>query len=177
MAKQRRSLGGNVLRLVFGAAGLFLLLYPAISVWRLTGEVLDLVPADIGESSTDDRHRLALLDTGDFILAERTFTGVTALEVRAELQAAGFQGGTIGGLGVLSLECCGSYDGVIVDLTDLESGETLARISAADSDIALTWPIVAVPGIVLLVLVWMSLQIPNAAPGADRDRARELVDS
>ena len=177
MAKERRSLGGNAVRLAFGAVGLFLLLYPAASVWRLSGEVLDIVPADIGERSTDDRHRLALFDSGDFVLAERTYTGVRALEVRAELQAAGFQGGTLGGAAVLSLECCGSYDAVVVDLTDLENGETLARISAADSDIALTWPIIAVPGIVLLVLVWMSLQIPNAAPGADRDRARELVDS
>ena len=152
MATKRRSLGGNVLRLVFGAVGLFLLLFPMASAWRLSGEVLDLVPADIGESSTDDRHRLALFDVGDFILAERTYTGVTALEVRSELQASGFQGGTIGGSNVLSLECCGSYDAVVVDLTDLENGETLARISAADSDIALTWPIIAVPGIVLLVL-------------------------
>ena len=177
MAKQRRSLGGNVLRLVFGAAGLFLLLYPAISVWRLTGEVLDLVPADIGESSTDDRHRLALLDSGDFILAERTFTEVTALEVRAELQAAGFQGSTLGGSLVLSLDCCGSYDAVTVALTDQDGGETLARISVADSDVVFTWPIIAVPGLFLLGLVWLSLRIPTAAPSADRDNDRELVDS
>lgn len=177
MAKERRSLGGNAVRLAFGAVGLFLLLYPAASVWRLSGEVLDIVPADIGERSTDDRHRLALFDSGDFVLAERTYTGVSALEVRAELQAAGFQGGTLGGAAVLSSECCGSYDAVTVELSDLDGGDTLALISVADADITLSWPLLFAPGLFVLGFVWLSLRVPTVASAVERGNDQELLEA
>lgn len=71
--------------------GLLLALFPFISVWRLSGEVLDELPSIPGSATTDDRNRLGAIFDDDFTLATRTYADVTVDQVREALADRAFE--------------------------------------------------------------------------------------
>ncbi len=147
---------GRTLRLLAGsvlvALGLMALLFPFVSVWRLSGEVLDQLPQLEGVEPADSRHRIGALGDPEFVLARRVLTGVEGDRVQRALVADGFERTAIGGRPVLVKPCCGDYDAVearIVD--DPEAERVTIELSAVDGDIQSAVFVFVVVGLVLLV--------------------------
>lgn len=144
-------------------AGVAVMVYPHLSVWRLKHEVLDLVPvppgADVVVEGTEDRPLFAT----DFVLAYRGIAS-SVEETEMLLLASGFQPGsrTIEGRETLVAPCCGQYDGVVVAVFESRPGLTGLRISVQDDDITTTWILMTVTGAALMAA---------AAYGARRRRS------
>lgn len=148
--------------------GFLLMLVAPVSVWRVSGEVLDELPAIDGVESSDTRHRVSALRDPLFIVARRTWTGTTVDEVERALLDDGFETWTAGRRSALAKSCCGDYDAVVVDLVDgSEPGQVEARLTTADGDVQgavvifiLLGLALAVPGLSLLVTARSSTEPP-----------------
>lgn len=147
-------LGVRRVGVIFGAVvalvGLLIALFPLISVWRVSGQVLDELPPISAAGVHDDRHRFAIPDP-DFVLATRTYEGLAAVDVEAALLGGGFESISAGTERWLSKDCCGEYDAVWVQVVDDGSGSAVATLTAADSDVQLSWPFFLVLGLPLLL--------------------------
>ena len=167
---------GRAIRLLLGAllviTGFLLLLALPVSVWRVSGEVLDELPPVEGAEVGDTRHRVSALRDPLFIVARRTWTGTTVDEVRRVLLDDGFDTWTAGRRSALAKPCCGDYDAVVVDLVDgPEPGQVEARLTTADGDVqgaavifTLLGLALAVPGLGLLA----TARTPTEPPTPDR---------
>lgn len=139
---------------IIGAAalglGLLIGLFPMISVWRLSGDVLGQLPELAAAEVNDDRHRFAVADS-DFVLATRTYQGATPTEVDAALDEAGFESTSARGELYLFKPCCGAYDAVWAQVSNAGDGATEVSLTVADSDIQTTWVLFAVFGSLLVL--------------------------
>ncbi|MEL7209996.1 MAG: hypothetical protein AAGK32_17485 [Actinomycetota bacterium] len=134
---------------VIAGLGLFIALFPVVSVWRVSGQVLAQLP-ELSAEVDDDRHRLAIWDS-DFVLATRTYHDITADDLEAAFFQNGFGSASAGGERWLSKECCGEYDAVWVQIEDRAEGGAVATVTAADSDVTLSWSFFAIVGLVLIL--------------------------
>ena len=148
-------------------SGLLLILAAPVSVWRLTGEVLDELPDTPGIEYRDTRHRVGALSDPMFVVARRTWTDTSEAEIRQALLDGGFETSSIG----LAKPCCGDADAVVVlELIEgPEVGRVEVRLTTADVDIqgavvifALLGLALAVPGLGLVVTSWDSLRASRA---------------
>ncbi len=126
--------------------GCALMLWPFISVWRLSEDVLNELPEiPNAEVVFEDQNPLALFDT-EFELATRRYRGLTWTELREVLAGAGFepysQADEIG----MTKPCCGAYDGVVALLRTTTEGDIETRLTVQDADIQITWPFFAALG-------------------------------
>lgn len=132
----------RVIGVLLLAVGVVIMLYPLVSVRRISHRSLNELPR-IEDVAVNDVSKdvFALLDE-DFTLATRTYQGTDLETVEAALFAAGFDvlHGTTPSQNGFSLECCGEYDAIWVHLFEVDSG-VVASTTAADSDIQLAWPI------------------------------------
>lgn len=124
--------------LIVGGLGLLVALFPVVSVWRVSGHVIDQLPETAAETE-DDRHRLAIFDPA-FVLATRTYVATATQDVEDALGKAGFQDVRAAGERYLSKDCCGEYDAVWVLVDEGPDGATVAQLTVADADIQLSWP-------------------------------------
>lgn len=139
----------GALGLVLLGLGLLIALFPFISVWRVSGQVLDELPEISGSESTDQRHRFGAMFDGDFVLATRTYRQTTVDVVRDALARDGFEPGSMAGRRGLTRPCCGDYDAVWVDVQDRDPGSVVAVLTVADGDVQVSCPIFALFGIAL----------------------------
>ncbi len=138
--------------------GVLIALYPFLSVWRVSGQVLDELPL-IEETVTVDqtnRFGTAVFD-GDFLLATRVYEERSVEDVERALAGKGFERTGFGEDLWWVKECCGEYDAVMVRVTAEEPGGTLANVTVFDSDIQASWffflffgSIPLLPGLLLL---------------------------
>jgi hypothetical protein len=135
---------------IIASAGLLLTLFPVISVWQLSGQVLGELPPISALDASDDHRRLAISDR-EFILAVRTYEDAEAATITSALLADGFQPIGVGTQRWLSKDCCGSYDAVWVRVEDTGSGSAIATVTVADSDVQLSWPFFAIVGLPLML--------------------------
>ena len=123
--------------------GLFIALFPFISVWRVSGQVLYELPEISELESTDDRNRLGAMFDGDFVLATRTYRDA-ALDV---VLGAYVSDGWVGSRSRFSKQCCSEYDEVWVEVQESDSGSVVVVLTAADADVQGIWPFFALFGI------------------------------
>lgn len=135
--------------LVF-AVGLWLTIYPFLSVWSVTGEALDQLPEIDAVAIETDRNWTAMF-SDDFVLATRSYDGPTGREVNDALGAAAFEPTSVSGERWWAAECCGTYDAawVRVEGSGDGDGRPVAIVSVYDADIQATWPFIS--GLGLLV--------------------------
>ncbi len=143
--------------------GATIALFPFLSVWRVSGQVLDELP-EIAEFPVtempdteikDDRNRLGAIFDDDFVLASRTYRTATPDTIRDALISSGFEVHGIGQGQWLVKPCCGEYDGVLVQIEPGGDQSAVALLSAVDSDIQSSWPIFIVLGLLLLIPGWL----------------------
>ena len=139
-----------VLGSVMVTAGMLVALYPVISVWNLSGEVLEHLPAADALTYQDDRNRLAISDPA-FILATRSYEGVSVDQLEAALIDDGFERTAMGGERWFIKTCCGSFDAVQVRIDGVGDGSTLATVTLVDGDVQLAWPVIAFFGLVVVI--------------------------
>ncbi len=136
-----------VVGLLLAGIGLLALLYPPVSVWRVSGTALNQLPAEAGEI-TDARNRFALGDP-DFVVATRVYHDRSPDEVRELLLENGFE--TIGA-DEASKECCGDWDAMVASWAADDAGGTSVSLTPADGDIQVTWPLFAIVSAVLITV-------------------------
>lgn len=139
----------GALGLVLLGLGLLIALFPFISVWRVSGQVLDELPEISGSESTDQRHRFRAMFDDDFVLATRTYRDTTVDSVLDALARDGFKTQGIAGRRWLTRPCCGEYDAVGVDVQETDRVSVVAILTVADSDFQVSWPFFAFFGIAL----------------------------
>lgn len=126
------------------------MVWPFVSVWRISGQVLDELPPIEG-TSIDDRRGVSALWDGDFTLATRTYLDADPDQVRRGF--AGFQSTSVGTIPYLAKECCGEWDAVFVSLAEGPGpGSTVATVTVFDSDIQATYPFLVMFGLFLAVI-------------------------
>lgn len=150
MAKRAVSVLGTALGLV----GLFIMIWPFISVARVSSQSLNELPEFAEVVMEDDaRGAFAIFDRDEFTLSTRTYLAADLAKVEAELLAEGFEvfhGRTPRGNG-FTKRCCGDYDALVVRLTS--SGQnTVATATASDGDVTVTWPLLVILGAPVLLL-------------------------
>ena len=129
--------------------GVLIALFPFISVWRLSGQVLEELPQVLESETTDQRHRFGAMFDDDFVLATRTYRDTTADVVPNALRSDGFEPAFLGDRRWSAKACCGDYDAVFVDVQERDPGSVIAVLTVADSDFQVSWPIFALLGVVL----------------------------
>ncbi len=138
--------------LVLGAAllgfGLFVASFPFVSVHRLSNEAIAMLPGRVGAVVEDDvKGATAIFDKETFVLATRTYEDTPVEQIEAALLARGFSvayGPTPSQNG-FGIECCGEYDQLVVQLEQVGDA-TFSTVTARDSDITISWPILAFLG-------------------------------
>ncbi len=149
--------------LLLATAGVVLALWPVLSVWRVSGQVLDELPPIDGVETTDDRSPLSALTDPEFRLATRTYRGAEPETVESALLAAGFT--RSGPAGQLSRDCCGEYDAVWVDVTDGSDALVIAELTTADADVQVAGPIFALLGLCVIAIgIGLAMMGPRARP-------------
>lgn len=146
MSRFQRPLG--MVLCILGAA---IALVPFLSVWRVSGQVLDELPEIPATEISDDRSRFGALFEDEFVLATRTYRTTTPNVVRDALISSGFDVHGFGEGEWLIKPCCGEYDGVWVQIEAADGQSVVAVLSATDSDIQISWPILLVLGLLLLI--------------------------
>lgn len=126
--------------------GAIIALFPVASLWRASGQALDILPPVAAAQVDDDRHGFTAIWDPEFIVATRIYRGVSAEKVQATLTGAGFETANIAGDPWLVEECCGEHDAVWVGVESDGEGNAVARITMADGDIQLSWVFFAVLG-------------------------------
>ena len=156
----------TIIGLVFTVLGMLIALFPVISVWRVSGQVLTQLP-ELTADVDDDRHRFAIPDP-DFVLATRTYHDMSESELEAALVEAGFESTSAGGKRYLSKECCGEYDAVLVQIEEGPEDVAVATLTAADADVQLSWLFFAILGLPVMVAgavgVLTGLRRPTGQP-------------
>lgn len=132
----------SVMGLSFVAVGLFIALAPFISVSRLSGESLDLLPRVAAAEVRDDaRGGIAMFDSDEFLLATRTYEATAIEDVETALRESGFRntrGHPTTSKRGFGITCCGDYDQLIVFLETV-GDDTVATTTARDTDITVAW--------------------------------------
>ena len=149
--------------------GVFVAIYPFGSVALLSYQSLGELPEPAQVEISDDHRGVAALFDDDFTLATRTYRATSVDQVEADLFASGFVvfRGSRDGFGI---ECCGSYDGLDVQL-EAVGDDTVATVTAIDSDIGLSWPFLLFisPVIVFIGLVPLSAAHAMSRPKSEPD--------
>ena len=126
--------------------GLLVMATPFISVGRAGTQVLAELPEVDGAGFIDERVGWSAMFDDDFVVARRTYSGVTEQVVVDALRKDGFDTAGIDGL---SRTCCGDYDAVWVSISAPESGTVVAELRPADADWQSAWPFVTLIGLTL----------------------------
>lgn len=149
--------------------GVFVAIYPFGSVALLSSQSLGELPEPAQVEVSDDHRGVAALFDDDFTLATRTYRAASIDQIEAELLASGFRQFR-GSRNGFWLDCCGSYDGLSVQLETV-GGDTIATVTAIDSDIALSWPwlLLIGPMIVFVGLVPLSAAHAMFRPQSETD--------
>ncbi|MCP3882763.1 MAG: hypothetical protein GY701_30865 [Sulfitobacter sp.] len=143
-------------------------LWPLVSVWRLSGQVLDELPV-IPDAVivSEERNSLGLFDE-DFELAAVTYRGTTLESVRAVLRQAGFHSYSRGASIGMARECCAAYDGITVDMSTNDNGDVVAQLSVQDTDVQAMWPFTTTLGALTAILGAAAIagrrQLPEPTP-------------
>jgi len=141
----------RVLGLTLAAAGLCLMVFPFVSVWRVTGQALDQLPPTSAVDIETDRNLTAMF-SDDFTLATRSFDGISSLDFSEQLASAGYESfRTLDGA-LWTKTCCGEYDEVQVRVNELDDGRTEAIVSVFDNDIQASWPLLSGIGLLLVLI-------------------------
>ena len=142
-------LAGSALALV----GLAIAIFPLVSVWRVSGQLLDELPVVDGVDSVDSRRHVSALTDPKFILAERMYETATVEEVREALEAGGYQRIAHEDEIWFGRECCGTYDAVWVSITEAPGrpGNVTALVTTADKDVRTASQLFAALGLLLLL--------------------------
>ncbi|MCP4226706.1 MAG: hypothetical protein GY773_25480 [Actinomycetia bacterium] len=163
----RRVLG--ILSLMVAGAGLLIALFPLISVWRVSGSVLAELPDVQGPSINTDRNRLALFDD-DFVLATRTYEGLSGSDLKQVLLREGFRILNARGEVWLSKPCCGDYDAVWVRIDEVGPDTGLAVVTVADSDEQVAWPLISWLGLSVIAVGLAGALAALTGAGGGRQR-------
>ena len=131
--------------------GVLIALFPFISVWRVSGQVLEELPQVLESETTDQRNRFGAMFDDDFVLATRTYRDTTADVVLDALRSDGFESAFLRDRRWSAKACCGDYDAVFVDVQERDSGSAVAVLTVADSDVQVAWPIFASLGIPMAI--------------------------
>lgn len=162
---------GPAIRLIAIGAGLLIMFFPLISVWRVSGEVLSELPALSASATTTDRNRLALFDD-DLVVATRIYGGVSPVVLREALVSDGFQTVNVGGERWLAKPCCGEYDAAWVRVDEVGADSAKAVVTVADGDVQASWPFFSLLG---LTVVFGGLVLATLVPGDGRRRRGRLT--
>ena len=135
---------------MFGV-GLLLTLFPFVSVVWVTGEALDRLPEIEASEIETDRNWTAMFSDG-FVLATRSYSGVSGEAFADALVLDGFELATASGEQLWSKDCCGEYDAVRVRVEASGDGQTVAAVSVYDEDVQATWPFVSGLGVLVSFL-------------------------
>ena len=160
----------NVSRIGWVLIGIGLLvgLVPFLSVWRTSGLALGQLP-DITATEISDQQRWAgAVFDDDYVLATRTYSGVTVESVQAALIEGGFEPMAAGRF---TKPCCGESDAVWVTVNGVRDESVVAIVTVADSDWRAAWKVFAVVSLLMVVA-----GLGNVLRGDKRpDRVPELI--
>ena len=112
---------------VMALVGLFVMVAPFISVERVGTQMLAELPAVNGAGIVDERVGWSAMFDDDFVVARRTYSGVSEQVVVDALRQDGFDTVRIDGFG---RACCGDYDAVWVAISTSDSGSVVAIAAA-----------------------------------------------
>ncbi len=152
----RRLVGTAILLL-----GLVIAVYPAGSVWRVSGEAVAMAP-DIEQLVERNTALFPLID-GDFILGTARYEGVSEAEVSQQLVAAGFDGRAFSEErgSWQTYECCGEFDALLARATDAGDGTVLVEFSALDTDVQALWWFFTLVGAGIAFIGAVLLKLPG----------------
>ncbi len=162
--------------LAIASTGLLVALFPMISIWRVSSEVLDELPEIPASSIEDDHRRFAIADP-EFVLATRSYQGTSSDDVERALLANGFAP-TSGRDGRwLYKDCCGEYDAVWVRVNKSGAESSVAVLTAADSDLQTSWPFFAFTGLLVTLTALTGIWRPRLGPIAEPSSASASTSS
>ncbi len=156
--------------------GLAIGLFPLVSVWRVSGQVLQELPSLDGVESADTHHRVSAFADPDFILARRVYENTTTGQIRQTLVDDGYQSFSLQGEVWYGKECCGDYDGVWVSIAEAPDrpGATRLLLTTADGD---NRTVAGLFGVLGLLLFIPGVAILASGIQSTSDKRRRTVDN